>query len=445
MSGWWRKRFAGRPVPTSLAVALFAAGLVPAVLSVLSPSFGYTALALDLAVLALCAADFVLAPGPEQVQATRQLEPVLSSGVPNLVRLEVHARVPVRGELRDHPPAEVSSVDHRQRLAARPGVPAQLSYRMNPPARGDVAFGDLHLRLVGPLGLCARQVRVEAAQTVKVYPDLTALARDALALARAQDTPGERVLRRPDAGREFESLREHRPGDDLRSIDWKATARRGKTMVRAFQPERDQVVLLLIDCGRHMAGQVAGRRKLDHAVDSALRLAKVCLDEGDLVGVTAFSTSVHSHLPPRKGREHLRALTEALYHVEAALEESDYARALELTFARHHKRSLVVVLTDLLDPDTSASLVRHTRALRPRHLPLVVSLLDEDLAGAAQALPASVQQAHLRQAAARLEDEYRLCAAQLRNSGALVVRAPARNLSAAAVSQYLGVKAHGLL
>lgn len=445
MSARWRPSLAGRPVPTSPAVALLAAGLLPAVLSVLSPSFGLAALALDLAVLALCALDFALAPGPGQIQARRHVEPVLSSGIPNLVQIEVEVSIPVRGELRDHPPAEVASSGHRQRLAARPGTSARLTYRIHPPARGDLSFGDLHLRLVGPLGLCARQVRVGAAQAVKVYPDLTALAKDALALARASDTQGERVLRRPDEGREFESLREYRPGDDHRSIDWKATARKGKTMVRAYQPERDQVVMLLLDCGRHMAGRIAGRRKLDHAVDGALRMAKVCLDEGDLVGVTAFATGVHAFLPPRKGREHLRALTEALYRVEASLEESDYARAIELSFARHHKRSLVVVFTDLLDPDTSAALVRRTRALRPRHLPLVVSLLDEDLAHAASAPPSTVQEAHERQAAARLEDEYRLTAAQLRNAGALVVRAPAHTLSAAAVNEYLQVKARGLL
>lgn len=434
-----------RPVPTAFAVALFAVGLLPAVLSVLSPGFGYVAVAVDLAVVALCAVDFALAPRAADVRARRELEPVLSSGVPNPVKLVIEVERPARGEVRDHPPAEVRSEGHRQGWAASPSAPAQLRYRILPPSRGDLAFGDLHLRMTGPLGLCARQLRIEAAQKVKVYPDLTALTKDALALARASDESASRAVRRPDEGREFESLREYRAGDDYRSIDWKATARKSKTMVRAYQPERDQVVMLLLDCGRHMAGRIAGRRKLDHAVDGALRMAKVCLGKGDRVGVAAFATGMHALLLPRKGHDHLRTLTEALYRIEASLEESDYGRALDLAFAKQHKRALVVVFTDLLDPDTSAALVRRTRALRPRHLPLVVSLLDEELAAAATALPSTPQDAYVRQTAARLEDEYRLTAAQLRNAGALVVRAPARTLSAAAVNQYLQVKAHGLL
>jgi len=184
-------------------------------------------------------------------------------------------------------------------------------------------------------------------------------------------------VRRRTEGREFDSLREYRPGDDARTIDWKATARRAKTMVRIHRPERDQPVMLVLDCGRHMAGLVEGRRKLDHAVDAALRLAKVSLDEEDLVGVVAFAGEVRAHVPPRKGAAHLRELARALYRVEAALEESDYGGALDLCFRRHHKRTLVVVLTDLVDPETSAVLVRRTLALAPRHLPLVASLYEQ--------------------------------------------------------------------
>ena len=436
---------AGRPVPTPLAVALFAAGLLPSVLAVLTPAFGWLALALDLAVLLLCGVDYLLAPRADAVRVTREVEPILSAGVTNRVGLRLEASQPVRGEVRDGAPVGALSEGHRQRFATSAAEPsARLVYRLTPANRGDLAFGDAHLRLHGPLGLCARQQRVELGQTVKVYPDVTALTQDALALARASDA-GERVLRKPSEGREFESLREYRAGDDYRTIDWKATARRGRTMVRAYQPEQNQVVLLMLDCGRHMAGRVAGRRKLDHAVDAALRLAKVCLDEGDVVGVVAFATEVKAFLPPHKGREHLRTLAGALYRLEAGLEESDYGRALDLAFAKNHKRSLVVSLTDLLDPETSGALVKRTLSLRPRHLPMIVSLLDEDLAQAASDTPREVQDAYVRQAAARIEDEYKRTAATLRDAGALVVRAPAHAFSAAAVNEYLRVKARGLL
>ncbi|WNG18434.1 DUF58 domain-containing protein [Cystobacter fuscus] len=439
---------AGRPVPTGLAVALVALALVPAALAVAGDVFLWLALALDGAVLALCVGDFLAAPRASDVTVRREVEPVLSSGVAQTVRLVVESRGAraLRGRVRDEVPTGVDVRGHEQPFSLTPEAPsATLPYSLTPLTRGDLRLGDVHLRLLGPLGLCARQVRVPAAQSVKVYPDLTALSREALALTLASDAPAERLLRRSAEGREFESLREYRPGDDYRSVDWKATARRGRTTVRVYQPERNQPVLLMLDCGRHMAGRVEGRRKLDHAVDAALRLAKVSLDAGDLVGVLAFASDVRASLPPRKGHEHLRLITESLYRAEAALEESDYGRAYDFAFARSSRRSLVVLFTDLVDPDASGTLLSRTLALRPRHLPVVASLLDADLQTAATAIPNSVPDAYARQAAARLEEDYQRTALTLRDAGALVVRASAKGFGAAAVNTYLHVKARGLL
>lgn len=439
---------AGRPVPTGLAVALVAAALVPAALAVAGSLFVWLAVALDGAVLLLCLGDFLAAPRAGDLEVRREVESILSSGLANPVRLELALRGPrpVRGEVRDEVPAGVEARGHRQAFALSAHAPTTtLAYSLHPEARGDLHLGDLHLRLLGPLGLCARQVRVPAARDVKVYPDLTALTREALALTLAADAPAERVQRRVAEGREFESLRDYRPGDDYRTVDWKASAKRGRTMVRTYQPERNQPVLLLLDCGRHMAGRVEGRRKLDHAVDAALRLARVSLDAGDQVGVLAFASEVRSSLPARKGPEHLRLITEALYRAEAALEESDYGRAYDFAFARSSRRTLVVLFTDLVDPDASGTLLSRTLALRPRHLPVVASLLDEDLQRAATQVPAAVQDAYARQAAVRLEEDYQRTALTLRDAGALVVRAPARGFGAAAINTYLHVKARGLL
>jgi len=438
----------GRPVPTARAAALAAAALVPAVLALLSPGLALVAAAVDVAAALLCVLDYALAPPAAALSVRRKVEAVLSSGASNPVALALEWRGAraVRGELRDVPPPGMASTGHRLRFRLSPGRRSEtLRYRVTPSSRGDAAFGDVHVRLEGPLGLCARQVVVQAGEAVKVYPDLTALSRSALELARAADEVAARPARRRSEGREFESLREYRTGDDARTIDWKASARRAKTMVRLHRPEQDQPVMLVLDCGRHMAGRVDGRRKLDHAVDAALRLARVSLDQGDLVGVVAFAREVQAHVPPRKGAAHLRELTRALYRVEATLEESDYGRALDVCFARHHKRTLVVVLSDLLDLETSAALVRRALALAPRHLPLVASLHDRSLAELAEQVPESVQDAYERQVAARLEDEYRLTAARLRDAGALVVRAPATTFSAEAVNAYLRVKREGRL
>ncbi len=435
--------FRGRPVPTSRAVWLLALGLVPALLAVLSGRLWVIAAALDLALVLLVAVDFLRAPA--RLAATRTIAPVISSGVENRVAWTLASPETVRGELRDEVPAGVWTSGHRLPFAIEAGGECQVEYRLKPFARGDLALGELHVRLRGPLGLASRELSLPARETVRVFPDLTSLSREALQLARADDAPSERVVRRASEGTEFDSLREYREGDDYRQIDWKSTARRAKAMVRIQRPEQNQAVLLLLDCGRHMAGKLHERRKLDHAVDAALRLAKVSLDEGDLVGVTAFSTEVRAHLPPKKGHDHLRALTHALYRVDAALEESDYGRALDATFARHHRRSLAVVFTDLSDPETSAQLVKRLLALRPRHLPLVASLLDEELEAAARLEPQTTEQAYVRRTAARLAEDHRRTVAALRNAGALVVRESAARFGAATVNAYLRVKAKGLL
>ncbi len=435
-----------RPVPTRRAVWLFAAGLVPGLLAIGAPALFWAALAWDVAVALLLVADWALAPRAGTLLVARVVSPILSAGIKNAVELQLEAAAPVRGELADTPAQELPSQGYAQRFALPAGAPfARLTYFVTPATRGDFAFGDVHVRLEGPLGLCARQGRASAGEQVKVYPDLTALTKDALALARLGEEREGRALRRPDEGREFDSLRDYREGDDYRSIDWKATARRARPMVRVHQPERNQTVLLLLDCGRHMTGEVDGRRKLDHAVDAALRVAKVSLDKGDRVGVLAFAREVRLHLPPARGAEALQGLTRALYTVQAALEESDYGAALEAALKRHPRRALVALFTDLLDPETSEALCRRTLALRPRHLPLVISLADPELQDAAEALPDSPREAYARHMAARLVDEHRLTVSRLRNAGALVLRAPASGFGAAAVNEYLRIKARGLL
>lgn len=433
------------PIPTTRALWLAALSLVPAAVALLSPSIAPLLIAFDVALVLLVAVDFFLAPRAESLEIRRIVEPVLSSGRSNLVKLEVTPRLrsgrTVNGELRDWVTPGPAIEGHRQRFKGA----CVLEWRLTPSTRGDLHFGPITVRLDGPLGLCTRRQTIALRQSVRVFPDLSVLSRDALELARAEDQVSRRVIRVRAEGREFESLREYRPGDDRRSIDWKATARRGKPFVRQHQPEKNQQVILLLDCGRHMAGESNGRRKLDHAVDAALRLAKVALDQGDLVGVLAFGRDVKRWLPPRKGLDQLRAIAQALYQVEAVLEESNYGAAMDQAFARGARRSLVIVLTDLVDQATSAALLVRTRRLVPRHLPMIVSLQDEAVHRAATEVPITASAAYERVVAARIERDGEATVARLREGGARVVRGTPSAFASAGVSAYLDIKQRGLL
>jgi uncharacterized protein (DUF58 family) len=437
-----------RPVPTGRAFRWLAFGLLPAALTPFHPGFAWAALGLDLAVLVLSAWDARRAPGPGAVRVSRTVASRLTPSRPEqvTVRVENLSGSALRGEARDAPPdAAVADVErHHQRLECPAGAAALLGWTLTPLLRGPVPLTAVHLRLEGPLGLCARQFAVPLPESPRAWPDAGEAAREALALALASRTGG-RGLRRVGEGREFESLREYRPGDDVRSVDWKASARRGRTVVREHRPERNQRVLLLLDCGRHMAGEVEGRRKLDWAVDAALRLAHVSLSEGDQVAAVAYARTVLRSVPPQSGPGGLRALLEGLSDVQASLEESDVGAALELAFARQHRRTLVVTFTDLLDPDGAEKLLQRTASLRRRHLPVIVSLHDPEVARAAHEPPADVDAAYVRCVAGRLESDALRAVGLLRAAGAWVVRAPGAGFSAAAVNAYLQAKARGAL
>jgi uncharacterized protein (DUF58 family) len=429
------------PLPTTRAVVIAAFGLVPALLAVVVRQGGWAALIIDLTLLGAVVVDWSRAP--KGLRVTRVLDAVISSSVRHGVKLVLESPERVRGEFRESVPAG----PHVERGRQRFDFVGQETFEwwLTPKTRGDLQLGDVWVRLEGPWRLSVRQFRVPSAQHVKVYPDVRALSRDAVWLARATDDSAKRLIRVRSEGREFEALRDYRVGDDLRSIDWKATARRGRNIVRVHQPERNQTVLLLLDCGRHMAGEVLGRRKLDHAVDAGLRLAKVSLDRGDQVGVMAFSTTVRAWLPPRKGQEQLTAIVQLLYRVEATLDESDYGAALDVAFARGVRRSLVVIMTDLLDSETSATLVRRTLRLVPRHLPLIISMRDDELHRVAHETPTTRHEVLERVVAARLETESKATVARLRDAGARVLTASATSLGPDAVNAYLDIKARGLL
>jgi uncharacterized protein (DUF58 family) len=437
-----------RPVPTGRAFQWLAAGLLPAALTPFHPGFAWAALGLDLALLVLCAWDARRAPGPGAVRVSRTVSPRLTPGRPEpvTVRVENLSGAQLRGEVRDVPPdSDTAEAErHHQRFDCPVRAAAVLSWTLTPKVRGPVPLTAVYLRMEGPLGLCARQFAVPLPDTLKAWPDAGEAARDALALAAAARSGG-RTLRRVGEGREFESLREYRPGDDVRTVDWKASARRGRTIVREHRPERNQRVLLLLDCGRHMAGEVEGRRKLDWALDAALRLAHVSLAEGDQVAAVAYARTVLRAVPPQSGPSGLKGLLEGLADVQASLEESDVGAALELAFARQHRRTLVVTFTDLLDPDGAARLLERTASLRRRHLPVIVSLHDPDVSCAAQAPPEDVEAAYVRHVAGRLEADALRAVGLLRAAGAWVVRAPGAGFSAAAVNAYLQAKGRGAL
>jgi len=431
------------PSPTPLTALLLALGLIPPM--ALGGAGLRATLAWDAFILLLFALDALLAPGRTSVSASRTFRDPLSAFAPNRItlRLSNGSRRTLRLRLADAPPASFAATGHRRRAVLAPRAELVIPYDVVPRERGSARFGDLYVRATGPLALATRQWRVPLAQPARVYPDLRSLSLLSPAADVDPARPHRLGLRE---GREFESLRPYLAGDDVRAIDWKATARRGAPVVRQWQPERNQTLWLLVDCGRLLSARLPdGRTKLDRAVDASLAVARAAVARGDRVGAVLFGAEVARVVPPGAGRGQLGPLADALHAARATSDESDYRAAFDVVDARQRRRSLVLVFTDLADPDTSALLIARAAHLRRRHLVLVAAATDSALDDAARAVPRSAEEAFVRIAAERILAERDVAARRLAAAGVRVERCSAADLAASTVGRYLELKGRGEL
>ncbi|MFY9718080.1 MAG: DUF58 domain-containing protein, partial [Candidatus Cybelea sp.] len=297
-----------------------------------------------------------------------------------------------------------------------------------------------------PLGLVRRRRRANLPQAIRVYPNLAAVERyGALHVRNRLIEAGLRRIQLRGAGTEFESLREWNDGDALRTIDWKATARRGKLMVAQHEVERSQNLMLLLDCGRLMTPRINGGRKLDYAVTAALSLAKIAGLASDRVGLVAFARGIITASAPRSTRSSVSRLSDTLYGLEPRFEESNYTRAF--AYLRHHlhKRSMIVFLTDVIDPLAQAALMAEVGSLAAHHVLICVFMNDGAVSAAIAHEPQSVSEAYRANVALGLANERRVAKTMLERSGAIVIDVPANKLTTALIDEYLRVKRRGLL
>jgi uncharacterized protein (DUF58 family) len=317
---------------------------------------------------------------------------------------------------------------------------------VRPRRRGKGEGGAMWVRAEGPLGLAQVGGRLDRPFTTTVFPDLTEAALSALPTRQSRRREaGLRNVRRLGEGRVFETLREWVIGDDTRSIDWKATARRGKVMARQYEDERRQQVLIMLDAGRMLTAEIDGRARLESAIDAALQLAYSAAEHDDDVGLLVFADTIQHFLAPRRGRRALRAVVEALATVEGKLVEPDYPAAFAFLAARNRKRALMVLLTDVIDRTASDALMSQVGTLRPRHLPVAVTLRDPALERAATAHASSAADAFERAAAEELLTARGEALGQMRARGVLVVDVQPAQAAKSVVEQYHQLKRRGLL
>ena len=375
----------------------------------------------------------------------REVSEKLALGAENEVKVRIRngADRNVFLQFQDTPPPEMQTdlLPNPLSFKVAPKSRHAVSYHLTPNRRGEYFFGDVYLRAYGTLGLVQRTLRFPLSQRAKVYPSLHESAKFTLMARRGRlQQVGIRAARIQGAGREFESLRDYLPDDEMRRIDWKATARKGKLVSRQYEVERSQTVIIAIDIGRTMLAEIEGVQKLDFAIQAALLLAYVATLSEDQVGLLVFSNEVKTYLPPRKGRGQVYAMMEALYNVKASFDETDYRGAMSYLKARWKKRALVVCFADLWDPDSSRATVNELALLQPRHLVAAVTLLDTKIVDASNQNISSIDSAYEKSVAIQVLEERAKALAILSGRGVLVVDTPADKLSAELVNRYLEVK-----
>ncbi len=414
---------------------------------------------LDALLLLLLLADFLLTPSPARATLDRVLpERVgLSRPFERRLRLACRGAGGLLAEAHEEFPAPFRVLSRSRSGALVPALAGDPSggadegrfaregslelarvYRSD--LRGPFAFGRIRLRLRGPLGLLERQTRFEGVQGIAVEPALPHL-RQTLELAaseRWQDL-GVKVLRRFGGEREFESLREYTSGDDVRRIDWKAFARRGKPMVRRYEVERGQELFLLVDRGRRMRAALEGEEhhgwtKLDWALDTALVLSAVALAKGDRVGAAAFDRGLSAFVAPGKGSAQLARLTRSLFHLDVRAVEADLSLALTELAARHRRAATVIVLSDVADPLSIAEQRAALAGSSQRHRIVFAALDDPELRAAACG---DLGGGAMQEAARELVADRRSALRELATSGARVLDAVPAEAAAPILAAWL--------
>jgi uncharacterized protein (DUF58 family) len=377
----------------------------------------------------------------------RQVASIFSVGRANPVAIHLQNRSTrtVRGTVTDDPLVDVIAAGLPAAFELGPHAGCVVRYEATPTRRGPRALRAVTVRYEAPLGFVARQERVELPAEVDVYPDVHAAR--SLEMLRRQGRQDARLgsMRVRGGDTEFERLRPYYRGDEVRHVDWRASARRDDLTVRQFQAESNQNVVFALDIGRGMRGESGGLTSVDHALNAALLAADVALRGGDKAGLMTFDDTPRTFLRPTGGRTGARKLTRAVYALEAGMAATDYRAALTFLQSQVRARSLLVVFTNLLDPRSAKDLSASVRSLLPRHLPLVVLMRDMDVEAMAKEPARGEIDLYVRAAAAEALAWRDGLVKQLERAGVLVLDARPGDVTPKLVKRYLEIKARRLL
>ena len=422
--------------------------VVPMSLGPLYPVAGTVGLWLSLGLLAVAFVDLAISQSPRRVEVYREVGDVLSVGTRNAVKLFFRNRgsQELFVEVHDEPPLPCDIDGLPRWLTLSPNKIVHRTYHVTPHQRGQNRFGQIMVRCHTRLALWSLLDRRNLPKEVKIYPDIQAVQGvELLARLNRLAEAGVRLSRLRGRGNEFDRLREYRREDEYRSIDWKATARRQQLVSREYVVERNQNILILLDCGRSMCNESSGIRHFDRSLNAALLLSYVALRQGDTVGLLACSHKMHRRVKPVRGATGIQRLIRETYDLEPTFEASDYELMVEQIRTWYRKRSLVIIVTHALDEVHQQHITDTMQQLRRPHLVLGAFLANVELRERLATFPDSAQEAFQVAAAAEMVHNQSRQIGMIQKQGLLALDCEPAELSATLVSKYLDIKARHLL
>ncbi|WP_116244915.1 DUF58 domain-containing protein [Nocardiopsis sp. FIRDI 009] len=405
-----------------------------------------TAIALG-ALVALLAADVALAASPRAMRLSREGDTTLRLGDSATVHLVLAnpTRRTLRGWVRDAWPPSANAAPRTAPVRVDTGERRRLTTTLTPTRRGDARAAGVTVRSIGPMGLAGRQRTLSAEWTVRTLPPFHSRRHLPGKLSRLRELEGQHTAMVRGQGSEFDSLRDYVPGDDVRSIDWRATARGDGVVVRTWRPERDRRILIVLDTGRTSAGRVGDTPRLDHSMDAALLLAALAGKAGDRVDFLAYDRRIRAQVRSSGKGSQVARIVEAMAPLEAELLESDPAGMVSTVLGTQGKaRRLVVLLTDLNATALEEGLLPKLGALTSRHLVMVAAVTDPAV-GAMAAERGGADALYRAAAAERTLSGRRRVTAELRRMGVEVVDADPEHIAPALADAYINLKAQGRL
>jgi len=408
----------------------------------------------DFLVITAFVLDLFLLPRPREIEVSRIWEHAPSLATPSevVISIENFGKAALWCGLVDETASSLRNPPPALEMTVTAGAREQISYRILPRERGDVRMGRLFVRYQSRFGFAERWTAAQISQKVRVLPDLEEARRHALYLIRSKQVEMEkRRKRQRGQGREFESLRDYRQGDDLRDICWTATARRHNLTTRVFEIERSQVVWIVLDAGRLLRAQVQQEHsdlrlsKLDYAVNAALSLAQVATQCGDKVGLLAYGRSVQQIIAAGRGATHLRTIVDSLAQVRGEASEADHSSAARVLLNGQHRRSLVVWITDFAETPTLPEVIEYAMQITRRHLVVFSAMSQPDLAELAQTTPQTPEDMYRHAAALEIAHRRELLLRGLRQRGIFAFELVPGMLASSLVNQYLDIKDRNLL